>query len=38
LQGLLQDSLAEATQVRYSITGSWENPRIEAVAVERKDG
>ena len=38
LQGLLQDSLAEATQVRYSITGSWEDPKIEAVAVERQDG
>jgi uncharacterized protein (TIGR02099 family) len=38
LQGLLQDSLAEATQVRYSITGSWEEPKIEAVAVLRQDG
>jgi uncharacterized protein (TIGR02099 family) len=38
LQGLLQDSLAEATQVRYSITGSWEDPKIEAVAVVRQDG
>ncbi|MDX1380982.1 MAG: AsmA-like C-terminal region-containing protein, partial [Xanthomonadales bacterium] len=38
LQGLLHGSLAEATQVRYSITGSWEDPRIEAVEVERQDG
>jgi uncharacterized protein (TIGR02099 family) len=38
LQGLLHDSLAEATQVRYSITGSWEDPKIEAVEVERQDG
>jgi uncharacterized protein YhdP len=38
LQGLLQDSLAEATQVRYSITGSWEDPKIETVAVERQGG
>lgn len=38
LQGLLHQSLAEATQVRYSITGSWEDPRIEPVAVERQGG
>jgi uncharacterized protein (TIGR02099 family) len=35
LQGLLQDQLAEATQVRYSITGSWDEPVIEPVEVER---
>jgi uncharacterized protein YhdP len=38
LQGLLHDSLAEATQVRYLITGSWENPIIEPVAVEQPEG
>ena len=26
LQGLLHDELAEATQVRYAITGSWDDP------------
>ncbi len=31
LQGLLHDELGEATQVRYTITGSWEEPRIEPV-------
>ena len=35
LQGLLHESLAEATQVRYSISGSWEDPVIEPVAVEQ---
>ena len=38
LQGLLQEQLAEATQVRYSVTGSWEDPQFETVEVERKDG
>jgi uncharacterized protein YhdP len=38
LQGLLQEQLAEATQVRYSVTGSWDDPQFETVAVERKDG
>jgi len=38
LQGLLQEQLAEATQVRYSVTGSWDDPKFETVAVERKDG
>ena len=38
LQGLLQEPLAEATQVRYSVTGSWEDPVFEAVEVERQDG
>jgi uncharacterized protein YhdP len=35
LQGLLHKPLAEATQVRYSITGSWDDPLIEPVEVER---
>jgi len=38
LQGLLQGQLAEATQVRYSVTGSWDDPKFETIAVERKDG
>jgi uncharacterized protein (TIGR02099 family) len=38
LQGLLQDQLAEATQVRYSITGTWENPQFEPIEVERQGG
>jgi uncharacterized protein (TIGR02099 family) len=38
LQGLLQEPLAEATQVRYSVTGSWENPVFETVEVARQDG
>ena len=38
LQGLLHDSLAEATQVRYTITGSWDEPVIEPVEVERAGG
>jgi uncharacterized protein (TIGR02099 family) len=38
LQGLLQDELAEATQVRYSITGDWDDPQFEAVEIERVDG
>lgn len=37
LQGLLHESLAEATQVRYAITGSWEDPVIEPVAVEQPE-
>jgi uncharacterized protein (TIGR02099 family) len=35
LQGLLQNQIGEATQVQYSITGSWEDPIFEAVDVER---
>jgi uncharacterized protein YhdP len=31
LQGLLHDQLGEATQVQYTITGSWEEPSIEPV-------
>jgi uncharacterized protein (TIGR02099 family) len=38
LQGLLQDELAEATQVQYSITGSWNEPQFEPVEVERAGG
>jgi uncharacterized protein (TIGR02099 family) len=38
LQGLLQDQLAEATQVRYSITGTWEDPQFEPIEVERQGG
>jgi uncharacterized protein (TIGR02099 family) len=35
LQGLLQDELAEASRVSYTITGSWDEPQIEPVEVER---
>lgn len=35
LQGLLHEQLSEATQVRYSITGPWDEPIIEPVEVER---
>jgi len=38
LQGLLQQSLAEATRVQYSITGSWEEPIFETIQVERQKG
>lgn len=31
LQGLLHDELGEATQVRYTITGSWQEPVIEPI-------
>jgi len=24
--------------VRYAVTGSWDDPKFETVAVERKDG
>jgi uncharacterized protein YhdP len=37
LQGLLQDSIAEATQVQYSISGPWEDPVFEAVDVKRAE-
>jgi uncharacterized protein YhdP len=33
LQGLLHKPLAEATQVQYSITGSWDNPELEPIDV-----
>ena len=35
VQGLLGETLAEATQVQYTITGSWDEPVFEAVDVER---
>ena len=35
LQGLLHNELAEATKVRYTISGSWDEPIIEPVDVER---
>jgi len=38
LQSLLQEPLAEATQVQYSVTGSWEDPVFEAVQVQRQGG
>jgi uncharacterized protein YhdP len=37
LQGLLQNSIGEASQVQYSITGSWEAPVFEAVDVKRAE-
>jgi uncharacterized protein (TIGR02099 family) len=37
LQGLLQESLGEATQVQYTITGDWADPQFEAVDVTRVD-
>ncbi len=36
LQGLLQESLAEATRVQYSVTGSWEEPIFETIQVEHQ--
>jgi uncharacterized protein YhdP len=38
LQGLLHKEIAEASQVRYSITGSWDDPKFEPVEVERAGG
>ena len=38
LQGLLHDELAEASRVSYTITGSWDEPEIEPVEVERAGG
>ena len=38
LQGLLHEQLGQATQVRYSITGSWDEPEIEPVEIERAGG
>lgn len=37
LQGLLHEQLGQATQVRYSITGSWDEPTIEPVEIERAE-
>jgi uncharacterized protein (TIGR02099 family) len=38
LQGLLHQQLGEATQVRYTIKGGWDEPQIEPVEVERAGG
>jgi uncharacterized protein YhdP len=38
MQGLLHESLAEATKVSYTITGSWDEPVIEPVEIERAGG
>ena len=38
LQGLLQEQLGEATQVQYSISGSWDEPVIEPVVDKPADG
>jgi len=35
LQGLLQNQIGEATQVQYSITGTWDDPVFEAIEVDR---
>ena len=38
LQGLLHEQLSQATQVRYSITGSWDEPLIEPIEIKRAGG
>ena len=38
LQGLLQQQLGEATQVQYTIRGSWDDPEIEQVVDQPEDG
>jgi uncharacterized protein (TIGR02099 family) len=38
LQGLLQEQLGEATQVQYTISGSWDDPVIEPVIDQPADG
>jgi len=38
LQGLLQEQLGEATQVQYTISGSWDEPVIEPVIDKPIDG
>jgi uncharacterized protein YhdP len=38
LQGLLHKTLGEATQVQYTITGTWDEPLIEQVGDEAADG
>jgi len=38
LQGLLQKQLGEAGQVRYSITGSWDQPLIEPILKDKAGG
>lgn len=36
LQGLLQKSLGEAAEARYSITGSWESPAVVPIPPENQ--
>ncbi|HMB59209.1 MAG TPA: YhdP family protein [Xanthomonadales bacterium] len=38
LQGLLHRTLGEATQVQYTITGTWDEPLIEPVERDNADG
>ena len=38
LQGLLHDQLGEATQVQYTITGSWDQPSIEPILKAERAG
>lgn len=38
LQGLLQKQLGHASQVRYTITGSWDQPLIEPVLKDKAGG
>lgn len=38
LQGLLHEQLGNATQVQYTITGSWDEPTIEPVQKAVADG
>jgi uncharacterized protein YhdP len=38
LQGLLHEQLGDATQVQYSITGSWEEPVFEPILDQPTDG
>jgi len=38
LQGLLHEQLGDATQVQYTITGSWDDPVFEPVIDKPTDG
>jgi uncharacterized protein (TIGR02099 family) len=38
LQGLLQKQLGHASQVRYTITGSWDQPLIEPILKDKTGG
>jgi uncharacterized protein YhdP len=38
LQGLLHQQLGDATQVQYTITGSWDEPVFEPVIKNSADG
>ncbi|MDX1459631.1 MAG: YhdP family protein [Xanthomonadales bacterium] len=38
LQGLLKNSLGDATEAVYSITGPWSDPKVEPVAVPTANG